>query len=182
MFTLINPSPCVSSADLMELYSEPRCECVSWMNLSASALVIKEKHNRHRCSSPVPPPPPPRIPCKMTLSPFCCFAACVDVYGTHSNVHLSCFHTGKSTAVRAAPSPRTVSSPAIDFIISVILNPHPLCHSAFRLRDGWPPFYLSPDDISVLIIIVIQISFCLTDLFHLHSITISGREISCTQL
>lgn len=33
-------------------------------------------------------------------SPFCCFAACVDVYGTHSNVHLRCFHTGKSTAPR----------------------------------------------------------------------------------
>lgn len=33
---------------------------------------------------------------------FVVLAACVDVYGTHSNVHLSCFHTGKSTAMCVA--------------------------------------------------------------------------------
>lgn len=57
-------------------------------------------------------------------SPFCCFAACVDVHGPHSNVHLRCFHTGKSTATRAAPSPRKLPvSPSV-ILISLILCLH----------------------------------------------------------
>lgn len=34
-------------------------------------------------------------------SAFCCFTAGIDVYGTHSNVHLRCFHTGKSAVTHA---------------------------------------------------------------------------------
>lgn len=57
--------------------------------------------------------------CTITLS-FCCFAACVDVYGTHSNVHLRCFHTGKSTAIRAGPSMWKLPVSSSVIIISVI--------------------------------------------------------------
>lgn len=42
-------------------------------------------------------------------SAFCCFTACVDVYGTHSNVHLRCFHTGKSAVMHATPKVSSVT-------------------------------------------------------------------------
>lgn len=53
-------------------------------------------------------------------SPFYCFAACVDVYRTHANVHLRCFHTGKSTAIRAALSPQKLPVSPSAIIIRVI--------------------------------------------------------------
>lgn len=43
-------------------------------------------------------------------SAFCCFTACIDVYGAHSNVHLCCFHTGKSTVTHATPKVSSVAT------------------------------------------------------------------------
>lgn len=90
-------------------------------------------------------------------SPFCCFSACVDVFGTHSNVHLRCFHTGKSTAARASPSPR--KSSVIIIIISLICLI--LISCLFGRRSNGILSVLSmrssclDDDVSVIILVVL---------------------------
>lgn len=141
------------------------------MNLTASPLINKGKKNKKNKVRPTVIPLyssacPAQLP-----SPFCCFAACVDVYGTHSNVHLRCFHTGKSTAIRAAPSPwkLPVSSSVIIISVICVFISSIWCHSKFADRRlpvqchfictarVWG--HLFSDDISVFILIVIQISF-----------------------
>lgn len=116
-------------------------------------------------------------------SAFCCFTASIDVYGTHSNVHLCCFHTGKSAVTHATPKVSSVPTRHH----RLILCPHlPSCLNlpSFRL---WPFFcyrclcgpFLSflyhlwcwgeevISGISVFVLIVIQKLFCLADLLIL---------------
>ncbi len=121
-------------------------------------------------------------------SPFCCFAACVDVYGTHSNVHLRCFHTGKSTAIHAAPSPwkLPVLSSSVIIIISLIWSLHFLDLVSLKVcrqtAAHSTPFYLYCQSMRSSLFWWYQCVhthchsnlFCLTDLFRLYSMTIFG--------
>lgn len=63
-----------------------------------------------------------------TILPSPCwffFSACVDVNGTHSNVHLCCFNTGKSTAMCAALSPWKWPVSTSDIIIISLICVRP---------------------------------------------------------
>lgn len=108
--------------------------------------------------------------CALLPSAFCCFTACVDVYGTHSNVHLRCFHTGKSAVMHATPKvgsvvirhPRLVLCPHLPpwlnlpslklwpfvSVCSVVLFLFFICDGKVEGHCG----------ISVFVLIVIQIS------------------------
>lgn len=128
-------------------------------------------------------------------SPFCCFAACVDVYGTHSNVHLCCFHTGKSTASRRrSVTPESYQchwTVVITLISLVIVSSCPAFFPSWLSVSGQTaarstPFICSAcghlflDDISVLIIIFTPISLTDVNHFDLNSSNFS-KAVSITQ-
>lgn len=138
-------------------------------------------------------------------SPFCCFAACVDVYGTHSNVHLCCLHTGKSTAMHAAPSPSKVTSVILrrrrhhhqsDFCVLISCLCWIWCHSKLvcLIADRQLPVqrlfictarlwgHLFSDDISVFILIINQITFVWQICSTCTSVNISGPEVTWLEM
>lgn len=137
----------------------------------------KTETSAHCCSPLYPSACPAQLP-----SSFCCFAACVDVYGTHSNVHLRCFHTGKSTATRAVPSPWKLPvswSVVIPMVRFCVLSPCLCCiycrNLAVWLQTHSCPLlsvlvwgHLLSEDICVFIAIFIQISVALEEFFPLN--------------
>lgn len=88
-------------------------------------------------------------------SPFCCFAACVDVYRTHSNVHLRCFHTGKSKAIRQRCSIKLPVSSSVVIISVIFILPAPVF-----VGFGVPPqcldVWLQPDSCPFTAILSVQ--------------------------
>lgn len=116
-------------------------------------------------------------------SAFCCFTASIDVYGTHSNVHLRCFHTGKSAVTHATPKVSSVAARHHCLVLCPHLPPW-LNLLSFRVRPFfWYHSLFGPflsflyhlwcwgeeviSGISVFVLIVIQKLFCLADLLIL---------------
>lgn len=68
--------------------------------------------------------PPSTMTSSVTVSlPSVVSAACVDVYGTHSNVHLGCFHTGKITRRRRPVTPPPLKNlPAPPAVVIAIIR------------------------------------------------------------
>lgn len=126
--------------------------------------------------------------CTITLS-FCCFAACVDVYGTHSNVHLRCFHTGKSTAIRAGPAMWKLPVSSSVIIISVIFIFVPCLWLAVWLQRDSCPFIAILSVLPEYEVICFwsyqrlhahchSNLLCLRDLFCSYSVAIFGTKIT----
>lgn len=108
-------------------------------------------------------------------SAFCCFTACVDVYGTHSNVHLCCFHTGKSVVMHASPK---VSSVAVRHP-RLVLCPHLPPWLNLPSLTSWP--FVSVCFLFVMVklkVIVASACFCSSFklVFHLSSVNIVELE------
>lgn len=115
-------------------------------------------------------------------SAFCCFTASIDVYGTHSNVHLRCFHTGKSAVTHATPKVSSVATRHHRLVLCPHLPPWlnfaVVQSSSLFLLTQFGPFlsFLHHlwcwgeeviSGINVFVLIVIQKLFCLADLLIL---------------
>lgn len=81
---------------------------------------------------------------------FCCFTASIDVYGTHSNVHLRCFHTGKSAVTHATPKVSSVATRRHRLVLCPHLPPW-LNLPSFRVR----PFFV------ITVCLVLFFLFCI---------------------